>query len=132
MVAVVCESGIDEDLDLKDRASNTRTRNRRRERRFRLLLLRGDADHGSVLSVHRGLAKNNPAAASPATAPTFASTQSGGVREVWLVHPTERTLAIYRLESGRYGPATVLELKGRVPLTAVPGVIIDCDRVGAF
>ena len=55
--------------------------------------------------------------------------ERSGVREVWVIHSIERTVAIYRLESGRYGPATVLELKGRVPLTAVPDVIIDWDLV---
>ena len=55
--------------------------------------------------------------------------ERSGVRAVWVIHPIERTVAIYRLESGRYGSATVLELKGRVPLTAVPDVIIDWDLV---
>jgi len=55
--------------------------------------------------------------------------ERAGVREVWLVDPIERTLTLYRLESGRYGSATLLELKGQTPLTAVPGVIIDWDKV---
>jgi hypothetical protein len=38
-------------------------------------------------------------------------------------------VAIYRLEAGRYGVPTLLELKGQTALTAVPGVIIDWDRV---
>jgi Uma2 family endonuclease len=55
--------------------------------------------------------------------------ERAGVREVWLVHPIDRTLTIYRLEAGRYGPATCLELKGQTPLTAVPGVTVDWDEV---
>jgi Uma2 family endonuclease len=51
-----------------------------------------------------------------------------GVREVWLVAPVERTLTIYRLESGCYGPATFLKLKGRTALTAVSNVAIDWDE----
>jgi Uma2 family endonuclease len=51
------------------------------------------------------------------------------VREVWLIDPVDRTLAIYRLEAGCYGPATLLELKGRTSLTAVSGVTIDWARV---
>jgi Uma2 family endonuclease len=54
--------------------------------------------------------------------------ERAGVREVWLVHPIDRTVAIYRLEEGHYGRATLLELKGQTPLTAVPGVTIDWDR----
>ena len=52
-----------------------------------------------------------------------------GVREVWLVHPIDRTVAIYHLEAGQYGPPTVLELKGKTQLTAVPDVTIDWDCV---
>ena len=55
--------------------------------------------------------------------------ERAGVREVWLVHPIDCTLTIYRLETGRYGSGTCLELKGQTPLTAVPGVTIDWDEV---
>jgi Uma2 family endonuclease len=55
--------------------------------------------------------------------------ERAGVREVWLVDPNERTLAVYRLQDSRYGRPTLLELKGRTQLTAVPGVTIDWDRM---
>ena len=55
--------------------------------------------------------------------------ERAGVREVWFIDPIDRTLAIYRLEAGYYGRATLLELKGRTPLTAVPDVTIDWARV---
>jgi Uma2 family endonuclease len=55
--------------------------------------------------------------------------ERAGVREVWLVDPIDRKLTIYRLEAGYYGRATILELKGRTQLTAVPGVTIDWTRV---
>jgi Uma2 family endonuclease len=55
--------------------------------------------------------------------------ERAGVREVWLIHPIERTLAVYRLEAGHYGPPTLLELKGRTRLTAIPGVTVDWDLV---
>jgi Uma2 family endonuclease len=55
--------------------------------------------------------------------------ERAGVPEVWLIHPTDRTLTIYRLEDGRYGRPTILELKGQTPLIAVPGVCIDWDRL---
>jgi hypothetical protein len=47
----------------------------------------------------------------------------------WLVHPIDRTLAIYQLEAGRYGRASILELKGKTPIAAVPGITIDWDEV---
>jgi Uma2 family endonuclease len=55
--------------------------------------------------------------------------ERAGVREYWLVHPGKRKLTIYQLEDGCYGPANVLDLKGRVPITAVPGLSIDWDRL---
>ncbi len=55
--------------------------------------------------------------------------ERAGVREVWIVHPIDRTLSIYRLEAGRYGRPTVLELQGQTAMTAVPGVSIDWDRI---
>lgn len=55
--------------------------------------------------------------------------ERAGVREVWLIHPTNRTLKIHRLESGRYSPAPLLELQGQTPLTAIPDVTIDWNLV---
>ncbi len=55
--------------------------------------------------------------------------ERAGVREVWLIHPVDRTVAIYRLSEGHYGPATMLKLKGQTQLTAIPGVTIDWERV---
>jgi Uma2 family endonuclease len=55
--------------------------------------------------------------------------ERAGVREVWLVNPSDRTVAIYRSVKGRYGRAILQELKGKTQLTAVSGVTIDWDRV---
>jgi Uma2 family endonuclease len=57
--------------------------------------------------------------------------ERAGVREVWLVSPMDCTVSIYRLDAGHYGRATLLELRGRTPLTAVPGVVIDWDQAVA-
>lgn len=54
--------------------------------------------------------------------------ERAGVLEVWLVHPIDRTVTIYRLADGRYGRPTVLELRGQTPISAIPGVTIDWDR----
>jgi Uma2 family endonuclease len=53
--------------------------------------------------------------------------ERAGVLEVWLIHPADRTLAIYRLEGGRYGRPAILELKGRTAISAIPSVSIDWD-----
>ena len=57
--------------------------------------------------------------------------ERAGVREVWLIDLICRTLSLYRLEAGHYGRATLVELKGQTPLTAVPGVTIDWRQVVA-
>jgi len=57
--------------------------------------------------------------------------ERAGVPEVWLVHPMDRTLAIYRLEEGRYGRPIYQELKGQTLLSAVPGISVDWDRMMA-
>lgn len=54
--------------------------------------------------------------------------EQAGVRELWLIHPIDRTLTIHRLEGGRYGRPITLELKGRTAINALPGVSIDWDR----
>ena len=55
--------------------------------------------------------------------------ERAGVREVWLIHPDDQVLTIYRLEGGNYGRPTHLELRGQTQLTAVPGVIVDWDEM---
>ena len=55
--------------------------------------------------------------------------ERAGVREVWIVDPIARTLAIHQLEAGCYGRAIQLELQGRTAIAAVPGVTIAWDEV---
>lgn len=55
--------------------------------------------------------------------------ERAGVREVWLVDPIERIVGIYSLQDGRYERPTILELKGRTTIGAIPGVVIDWDRL---
>ena len=57
--------------------------------------------------------------------------ERSGVREVWLVHPIRRTVAIYRLEGGRYGSPVTVELKGQTTIGAIHGASIDWDRLWA-
>jgi Uma2 family endonuclease len=55
--------------------------------------------------------------------------ERAGVREVWFVHPIDCTLAIFRLEAGRYGGASIFGLEGKTQITAVPGITIDWDEL---
>ncbi len=71
----------------------------------------------------------SPSTASHDRTVKLAAYERAGVREVWLIDPIDRTLAIYQFEAGCYGRGTLLELKGRTQLTAVTGVTIDWARV---
>ena len=55
--------------------------------------------------------------------------ERAGFLEVWLIDHIDRVLSIYRLENGRYGQPTVVELKGKTAISAIPGVSIDWDRL---
>src|SRR5882757_8425009 len=55
--------------------------------------------------------------------------ERAGVPEVWLIDLRNRTVTIYRLQEGRYGPPAVLKLTGQTQLTAVPQVIVDWDEM---
>jgi Uma2 family endonuclease len=48
-----------------------------------------------------------------------------GVREYWLVHPTDRVLIGYRLEQGAYDKPSIQPLEGLAAVGAVAGLTID-------
>jgi Uma2 family endonuclease len=79
--------------------------------------------------LHQGVVVEPPSTANHNRTVKLSAYERAGVREVWLIDPVDRTLTIYQLEAGSYGRATILELKGRTQLTAVPGVTIDWARV---
>ncbi len=71
---------------------------------------------------------------SPATAGhdqtvKLAAYERAGVREVWLVHPTDLVVTIYRLNERAFGRSAIHEMKGVLAVGALPGVRIDWDRV---
>jgi hypothetical protein len=41
-------------------------------------------------------------------------------------------MTIYRLDDGRYSRPVILELKGRMAISAIPDVSIDWDRLPAM
>ena len=53
--------------------------------------------------------------------------ERAGVREYWLVHPTDRIVTLYRLENGKFGTPDVCELSGETPVGVLPGVTISWD-----
>jgi Uma2 family endonuclease len=50
--------------------------------------------------------------------------ERAGVREYWLVHPTDRLVTIYRAGDAGYGAPEILELSGETPIAALTGVAI--------
>jgi len=57
--------------------------------------------------------------------------ERAGVREYWLVHPADRMVTIYRLESGEYGKPVVQELADETEIGALPGVTIAWGEIVA-
>jgi Uma2 family endonuclease len=71
---------------------------------------------------------------SPATAAhdqtiKLAAYERARVPEVWLVHPVDRIVTIYRYGGAGFSRPTISELRGRSPVEAVPGLAIDWDLV---
>lgn len=55
--------------------------------------------------------------------------ERAGVREFWLVHPTDRMVTIYRLVDGQYGKPDVQELEGETHVAALAGVVVAWDAL---
>lgn len=54
-----------------------------------------------------------------------------GVKEFWLVHPVDRIVTIYRLQSGEYAKPDVQELAGETQVAVLPKVRIAWDEIVA-
>ncbi len=55
--------------------------------------------------------------------------ERAGVREYWLLHPTDRILTIYCLQADGYGKPEVQELAGTTDVGVLPGVTITWDAL---
>jgi Uma2 family endonuclease len=51
--------------------------------------------------------------------------ERAGVREYWLLHPTDRLVTVYRLLDGQYGRPEIREMSGTLAIGVLPGVTID-------
>ena len=52
-----------------------------------------------------------------------------GVREYWLVHPTDRVLTIYLLQDNEFTKPVIVELAGETTITVLDDVIIQWDKL---
>jgi len=59
----------------------------------------------------------------------LAAYERAGVPEVWLVHPDDRVLTIFRLQDKAYGRPIIQELHGETAVDTVPDVVIAWDKV---
>lgn len=57
--------------------------------------------------------------------------EEAGVKEYWIIHPSECTLIIYSLVSGKYQGSRFFTFGDRVQSDAVPGFVLDLDEVFA-
>jgi Uma2 family endonuclease len=56
--------------------------------------------------------------------------ERAGVREYWLIHPTDSVATLYRQQApDRFGPAEIIELAGQTPVGILPEIVIDWARV---
>ncbi|MEW5887691.1 MAG: Uma2 family endonuclease [Pseudomonadota bacterium] len=71
----------------------------------------------------------SPASAGHDQTVKLAAYERAGVAEVWLVHPTDRVVTVYRLEGRAYGRPSIHEMKDSLAVHVLPGVRIDWERV---
>ena len=50
-----------------------------------------------------------------------------GVREYWLVHPTDRILTIYRLQGKEFAKPEIIELSGETAISVLDNIVIQWD-----
>lgn len=61
----------------------------------------------------------------------LAAYERAGVGEVWLVHPTDRAVTVYRLNDSLFGRPAIHEMKGVLAVEVIAGLRMDWDRIAA-
>jgi Uma2 family endonuclease len=51
--------------------------------------------------------------------------ERAGVREYWLLHPSDRLVTVYRLVDGHYGRPEISEMKHSLAIGVLPDVTVD-------
>lgn len=67
----------------------------------------------------------SPATASHDQTTKLAAYERARVPEVWFVHPTDRTVAVYRHDGTRYARPAIHEMSGELAVGVLPQVRID-------
>ncbi len=71
----------------------------------------------------------SPASASHDQIVKFAAYERAGVKEYWLVHPTDLILTVFTLGPDGYGKPFIHELKGETPVGVLEGVAISWQPI---
>ena len=71
----------------------------------------------------------SPSSASHDQTIKLVAYERAGVREYWLVHPTDRVLTVYRLGTDGYGKPDIQELTGETAVGVLPGVTIRWEAI---
>ncbi len=58
--------------------------------------------------------------------------EKAGVKEFWLVHPTDRLIRVYRLgKDGLFGREDIYDHTASIDVATLPGLTIDCPKLFA-
>lgn len=71
----------------------------------------------------------SPSSASHDQTIKLAAYERAGVREYWLVHPTDRVLTVYRLGTSGYGKPVIQELSGETAVGVLAGVTVHWESI---
>lgn len=55
--------------------------------------------------------------------------QEAGVKEYWIIHPSEQTLLAYTLIEGKYSPSRLLTSSHFIESQSLPGFILDLEYI---
>ena len=59
----------------------------------------------------------------------LAAYERAGVREVWLVHPSDRAVSVYRLQDRAFGRPAIHEMKGSLAVGVIVDLRVNWDRM---
>lgn len=55
--------------------------------------------------------------------------EESGVKEYWIIHPSEKTLFIYTLIEGKYIPSKLYTMGHKVSSSVLKGFVLDLEQV---
>ncbi len=71
----------------------------------------------------------SPGTAAHDQSTKLAAYERAGVKEVWFVHPTDRTVAVFRHDGTAFGRPGIFGLEGTIASQAVPAVSVEWSRL---